>query len=80
MLVVDAGRAQQRNVRLGLRSLSAGEVLEGLAEGDEILLGGTVKAGDRIRVQAVVREQADVVLKNAGSQDPGSALTNAMGR
>ena len=80
VLVVDAGRAQQRNVRLGLRSLSAVEVLEGLAEGDEVLLGGTVKAGDRIRVQAVVREQADVVLKNAGSQDPGSALTNAMGR
>ena len=80
VLVVDAGHAQQRNVRLGLRSLSAVEVLEGLTEGDEVLLGGTVKAGDRIRVQAVVRERADVVLKNAGSQDPGSALTNAMGR
>ena len=80
VLVADAGRAQARTVRLGLRSLSAVEVLEGLAEGDEVLLGGTVKAGDRIRVQAVVREQADVVLKNAGSQDPGSALTNAMGR
>ena len=80
VLVLDAGRAQQRNVRLGLRSLSAVEVLEGLSEGDEVLLGGTVKAGDRIRVQAVVREQADVAPKNAGSQDPGSALTNAMGR
>ena len=80
VLVVDAGRAQQRNVRLGLRSLSAVEVLEGVAEGDEVLLGGIVKAGDRIRVQAVVREQADVAPKNAGSQDPGSALTNAMGR
>ena len=80
VLVLDAGRAQQRNVRLGLRSLSAVEVLEGLSEGDEVLLGGTVKAGDRIQVQAVVREQADVAPKNAGSQDPGSALTNAMGR
>ena len=80
VLVVDAGRAQQRNVRLGLRSLSGVEVLEGVAEGDEVVLGGIVKAGDRIRVQAVVREQADVAPKNAGSQDPGSALTNAMGR
>ena len=78
--MADSGRAQARAVRLGLRSLSAVEVLEGLAEGDEVLLGGTVKAGDRIRVQAVVREQADVAPKNAGSQDPGSALTNAMGR
>ena len=80
VLVADAGRAQARTVRLGLRSLSAVEVLEGLAEGDEVLLGGTVKAGDRIRVQAVVREQADVAPKNAGSQDPGSALINAIGR
>ena len=80
VLVADSGRAQVRTVRLGLRSLSAVEVLEGLAEGDEVLLGGTVKAGDRIRVQAVVRERADVAPKNAGSQDPGSALTNAMGR
>ena len=80
VLVADAGRAQARTVRLGLRSLSAVEVLEGLAEGEEVLLGGTVKAGDRIRVQAVDREQADVAPKNAGSQDPGSALTNAMGR
>ena len=80
VLVVDAGRAQQRNVRLGLRSLSAVEVLEGLAEGDEVLLGGTVNPGDRIRVQTVSRDQADVAPKNAGAQDPGSALTNAMGR
>ena len=80
VLVVDAGRAQQRNVRLGLRSLSAVEVLEGVAEGDKVLLGGIVKAGDRIRVQTVVHEQANVAPKNAGSQDPGSALTNAMGR
>ena len=80
VLVLDAGRAQQRNVRLGLRSLSAVEVLEGLAEGDEVLLGGTVNPGDRIRVQTVSREQADVAPKNAGSQDPGSALINAIGR
>ena len=80
VLVADAGRAQARTVRLGLRSLSAVEVLEGLAEGDEVLLGGTVNPGDHIRVQTVSREQADVAPKNAGSQDPGSALTNAMGR
>jgi len=80
VLVANAGRAQRRTVRLGLRSLTAVEVLEGLAEGDEVLLGGTVKAGDRIRVQAVDRERAYVAPKNAASQDPGSALTNAMGR
>ena len=80
VLVVDAGRAEERKVRLGLRSLSAAEVLEGLAEGDEVLLGGTVKAGDRVRAQAVVLEPGNAAPKNAGSQDGGSALTNAMGR
>ncbi len=80
VLVVDAGRARERKVRLGLRTLSAVEVLEGLAEGDEVLLGGTVKAGDRVRAQPVVPEQANAAQNNAGSQDPGSALTNAMGR
>ena len=80
VLVADAGRAQARTVRLGLRSLSAVEVLEGMAEGDEVLLGGTVKAGDRIRVQAVGVDPGNAPRQNAGSQDPGSALTNAIGR
>ena len=80
VLVADAGRAQARTVRLGLRSLSAVEVLDGLAEGDEVLLGGSVKADDRVRTQTVVLEPGNASPKNAGSQDGAAALTNAMGR
>ena len=80
VLVVDAGRAQARTVRLGLRSLSAVEVLDGLAEGDEVLLGGSVKADDRVRTQTVVLEPGNASPKNAGLQDGAAALTNAMGR
>ena len=80
VLVADAGRAQARTVRLGLRSLNAVEVLEGLAEGDDVLLGGAIKTGDRIRAQTVTPAQASAVQTSAGSQDAGSALTNAMGR
>ena len=80
VLVLDAGRAQQRNVRLGLRSLSAVEVLDGLAEGDEVLLGGSLRAGDPVRTRAVTPDQSNAAPKTAGSQDPVSALTNAMGR
>ena len=80
VLVVDAGRAQQRKLQLGLRTLSAVEVLKGLAEGDQVLLGGTLKTGDRVRARAAVREQADAAQNKAGAQDAGSALTNAMGR
>jgi HlyD family secretion protein len=78
VLVLDAGRAQERKVRLGLRTLSAAEVLEGLAEGDDVLLGGSLKAGDRVRPQAVgLRTPA---VPNPAGADAGSALTNAMGR
>ena len=81
VLVLDGGRAQQRQVRLGLRTLSAVEVLEGLSEGDEVLLGAAaVKAGDRVRAQTVATEQVNGARKSAGSPDAGAALTNAMGR
>ena len=80
VLVLDAGRAQQRNVRLGLRSLSAVEVLDGLAEGDEVLLGGTVKAGERVRAQAIAQQPDKSGALIGGREDPGSAMTNALGR
>ena len=80
VLVADAGRAQERKVRLGLRSLSAAEVLEGLAEGDQVLLGGTVKAGDRVRAQAIVQQPDKSGAQIGGREDAGSAMTNALGR
>jgi HlyD family secretion protein len=80
VLVVDAGRAQERKVRLGLRSLSAAEVIEGLSEGDQVLLGGTIKAGDRVRAQATVQQADKPGAPNAGREDAGSAMTNALGR
>jgi HlyD family secretion protein len=80
VLVVDAGRAQERKVRLGLRSLSAAEVIEGLAEGDQVLLGGTIKAGDRVRAQAIMQQADKPGAPNAGREDAGSAMTNALGR
>jgi HlyD family secretion protein len=80
VLVVDAGRAQERKVRLGLRSLSAAEVLEGLAEGDEVLLGGSIKPGDRVRAQAIAQQPGKPGAPVSGREDAGSALTNALGR
>ena len=80
VLVVDAGRAQERKVRLGLRSLSAAEVLEGLAEGDQVLLGGTVKAGDRVRAQAIAQQPDKSGASIGAREDAGSAMTNALGR
>jgi HlyD family secretion protein len=72
------GRVQERAVRLGLRTLGAVEVVEGLAEGDEVLLGGTLKAGDRVRPEAA--SPAKPAAQKSGGADAGSALTNTMGR
>lgn len=79
--VQSAGRAQERQVRLGLRTLEAVEVVEGLVEGDTVVLGSGVKLGDRVRTRRVSSQSAA-----AGSQrsvvggSGGAALTNAMGR
>jgi HlyD family secretion protein len=74
--VVD-GRVVLRPVTLGLRSVSAVEVLSGLRAGDTVLLGSSLTAGQRVRADLGVH--ADSVTKAAGT-DAGSALTNAMGR
>jgi HlyD family secretion protein len=85
VLVLQDGRVQARNVRLGLRSLEAVEVLEGLVEGDTVLRGGAVQAGDRVRAHTVEWNAGSVApgsgaLGKGQGADAGAALTNAMGR
>lgn len=73
------GRAQWRGVRLGLRTLDAVEVLDGLAAGDAVLLGGELKPETRVRPRAVAWRPTAAPARTAGP-DAGAALTNAMGR
>lgn len=84
VLVLQEGRAQARPVRLGLRTLDAVEVLDGLAEGDTVLRGGAVQAGDRVRARTVEwsagSATAGAAQGRAQGADAGAALTNAMGR
>lgn len=79
VLVQTQGRAEARTVRLGLRNLAVVEVLEGLAEGDEVLVGGDVQDGQRVRTRPMSASTSRSGAAAAG-QDAGSALTNAMGR
>jgi len=51
VLIVQEGRAKVRSVRLGLRTLDAAEVLEGLAQGDNVLLAGDAKPDKHVRVK-----------------------------
>lgn len=75
-VVVD-GRVQARTLRLGLRTLAAVEVLEGLQPGEAVLIGPGYKPGQRVRAQPVDKLP---VAARGDSGSAGSALTNAMGR
>ena len=71
------GRVVERPVRLGLRTLDAAEVLEGLVAGDSVLVGEAPPPGRR--VHADVTLAAAPGAKRSG-QDAGSTMTNAIGR
>jgi HlyD family secretion protein len=49
VLVEIDGRAQDRVVRVGIRTLTSVEIVEGLAEGDTVLVSGAVLPGRRVR-------------------------------
>jgi HlyD family secretion protein len=57
------GHVEQRNVRVGMRTLKLAEIVEGLAEGDTVLTGPTLKAGSRVRAK---------IPENAASGPDGS--------
>jgi HlyD family secretion protein len=80
VLIAHEGRVQERHVRLGLRTLDAAEVLEGLVAGDAVLLGGALKPGARVQPQALTWQPGATALPGARPEDAGSAMTNAMGR
>lgn len=85
VLVLQDGRAQVRNVRLGLRTLDAVEVLGGLKEGDTVLRGNaTLQDGQSVRARTVRWTTASSAPTPAaqGNQGGGAgpALTGTMER
>lgn len=85
VLVVVDGVLQARTLRLGLRTLAAAEVLEGLQAGDAVLSGSAAfKAGQRVTAVPVAWQPGVAGPPAARSADAaggaGSALSNAMGR
>ena len=86
VLVLQDGRAQARNVRLGLRTLDAVEVLGGLKEGDTVLRGNaTLQDGQRVRARTVpwtTSSPAPTTASQGSAQGGGAApaLTGTMGR
>ena len=79
--VAQDSHVKARAVKLGLRTLDAAEVLQGLAAGDVVLLGASPAPGSRVRVESTAATAATAASAAPnGSGDAGPALSNAMGR
>ncbi len=78
--VAEDGRARLRPVALGLRTLEAAEVREGLAEGTQVLLAPNLQEGQRVRPRLQPSRLAPSPAQAASSGAAGAALSNAMGR
>lgn len=64
VLVVTNGRAEARSLKLGIRTLSAVEVLEGLREGDAVVLDRALVEGTRVRVAHRHQSKVDATRSN----------------
>ena len=76
--VVRDGRVLARPVRLGLRTLNAAEILEGLSAGESVLVGPAPAPGQRVRVGPAPEPVAQA--RSGIPEDAGAAMSNAMGR
>ncbi|MEO5735082.1 MAG: efflux RND transporter periplasmic adaptor subunit [Rubrivivax sp.] len=77
--IAQDGRVQARPVRLGLRTLSAVEVIDGVADGETVMVGPSPLPGQRVRPQPVDPDAATPT-RGAKAGEGGAALSNAMGR
>lgn len=73
------GHVVARTLRLGLRTVDAAEVLQGLAAGDTVLLGPSPGPGQRVRSDPSAAPPLAGNGRPAG-EGAASALSNAMGR
>jgi len=83
VLVAADGRAQARAVRLGVRTLQAVEVQDGLQDGELVLLGeasAQVQPGQRVRAKALAGWPSASAQAAGGGGAAGAALTQSMGR
>lgn len=59
VMIVKNGHAQASTVRVGIRTLKAAEIIDGLTEGDTVLTGAAVKSGSRVRPQLPLNADAN---------------------
>lgn len=76
--VAHEGRVAARPVTLGMRTLDAVEILDGLRAGEQVLMGPAPAPGARVRTRAHAAPLAQAGQR--APEDAGAAMSNAMGR
>ncbi len=76
VMIVSDGHALSRTVRVGIRTLKAAEIIQGLSAGDIVLTGATVKSGSRVRPQLPVNANTNTTA-NANANTNTSKTTPA---
>ncbi|MES2785509.1 MAG: efflux RND transporter periplasmic adaptor subunit [Pseudomonadota bacterium] len=76
--VTQAGRVEARKVRVGLRTLDAVEITEGLQAGELVLVGPAPPPGGRVRIDS--RAAPAQGSAKGTKEDAGAAMTSSMGR
>lgn len=82
VLVAQDGRAVERPLRTGLRTLDAVEVLGGVQEGERVLLATALKPGARVRAEVIEWQPArsPQARAGAGGGDAISPMSQTLGR
>lgn len=82
VLVPEQGRAVARRVRTGLRTLDAAEVVDGLADGQLVLVTPGLQAGQRVRAKTIDWQPARTVPAGAVPKpgDPMTGFSESLGR
>ncbi len=80
VMIVRDGRAQAQSVRVGIRTLKAAEIIEGLAVGDVVLTGAAIKSGSRVRPQLTASTQDGNTNANTAKNTPAKAPADKGGK
>ena len=69
LLIERDGRVEERRVRVGIRTLQSAEIIEGLIEGDIVLIGTAPKPGKRVRAEIASVPTAGSTLSSKARSD-----------